>query len=132
MIQRSRWIIANLFFFFIELYLRIYIYIFFKYNSIKRKRKEGQRCIGPLIHLDIWDKDLRGERRGNDKGLVSLTKNSITSNVMSKKVYMPRDKGFVSLTKNSITSNVMNKKVPCIEWAMGCVCIYIYSLNIIQ
>ena len=79
-----------------------------------------------MIHLDIWDKDLRGERRGNDKGLVSLTKNSITSNVMSKKVYMPRDKGFVSLTKNSITSNVMNKKVPCIEWAMGCVCIYIY------
>jgi len=104
-------------------------------TSKKERRAKMRWSIGPSRSLGQRLKR-GGERRGNNKGLVPLTKNSITSNVMSKKVYMPRDQRSIPLTENSITNNVTSKKVSCIEWAMGCVCvyiyIYIYSLNIIQ
>ena len=103
-------------------------------SNVTSKKERGAKTrwsIGPSWSLGQRLKR-GGERRRNNKGLVPLTKNSITSNVISKKVYMPKDKGSIPLTKNSITSNVTSKKVSCIEWAMGCVCIYIYSLNIIQ
>ena len=96
-------------------------------NVTSKKERSAKTCwsIGPSRSLGQRLKR-GGERRGNNKGLVPLTKSSITSNVMSKKIYMPRDKKSISLIENSITSNLMSKKVSCIEWAMGCVCIYIF------
>ena len=51
-----------------NIYIYIYIYIYIlKYNSIKKKKRFA------MIHLDLWIKDPRGERKRDDTAYDPFT-----------------------------------------------------------